>query len=100
MTERLRRNQMKEKLPGEAEMSLRELNQKALDEGLRRVQSVCDVLDLPAFVIGDEHDGSVIYGIIIGSRELAAAIVGIEEGMCIAGMISSASSQQAKNDLN
>ena len=77
------------KLVKEAEPLLRTLSQGALDQGLRRVQDVCDALDLPAFVIGDEHNPDVMYGIWIGSRELAAALIAIEEGIVIAGMVQS-----------
>jgi len=77
------------KLVAEAAPLLRELSQKALELGLRRTQDVCDALDLPAFVIGDEHNPDVMYGIWIGSRELAAALVAIEEGVVVAGMVQS-----------
>jgi len=60
---------------------------KKLARALKKVAEASELIEQSAWLIGSKSDPSFMYGVFIGSRQLATGLLGIDSDLELTGML-------------
>ena len=67
----------------------KEISQALLSRALRSAVHAGDCLELPVYIFGSKSNPEILYGMIIGTREMAIAVLSENDDLEITGMLKS-----------